>query len=268
MKILKYLALALAISLSSLPMKAQEESKQKDIPVDFKLQLKNMHLWRGLQVTNSAVAATDISVSTKNKMFTFGLWGGAGIDGKYKEFDYYASFQHKGFKLAVWDIYNFSDGAAYPTGKTDLEGKVIPKELKLFNYRGRETAHFVDVSLSYTFQGNFPLTLGWSTIVHGRDRGEMNKKNFYSSYVSASYPVLRDKFIDLELGIAGAFALDGEKGTSANFYAKSAGIVNVNFVASKNIVIGSYTLPVSVMGMWNPANSDGNIQVALDLITF
>lgn len=262
MKIVKYFALALVVSLSSLSLKAQEQNAEKDIPVDFKLQLKNMHLWRGLQVTNSAVAATDISVSTNNRMFTFGLWGGAGIDGDYKEFDYYASFQHKGFKLAVWDIYNFSKNAAYTDGKGGI------KELKLFNYRGRETAHFIDIAASYTFQGNFPLTLGWATVVHGRDRGFSNEKNLYSTYVSASYPVLRDKFIDLELGIAGAFALDAEEGTSANFYGKSAGIVNVNFVASKNIAIGSYTLPISVMGMWNPANNDGNIQVALDLITF
>lgn len=262
MKILKYIVLALALPFFSLPLSAQENNETKDVPIDLAVQLKNMHLWRGLQVTNSAVAATDISISTNNKMFTFGFWGGAGIDGKYKEFDYYASFQHKGFKLAVWDIYNFSKDAEYGDGKGGF------KDLKLFNYRGRETAHFIDVSLAYTISQKFPLTLGWATVVHGRDRGITNEKNLYSTYVSASYPVLRDKFIDLELGIAGAFALDKEKGSSANFYAKSAGIVNVNFVASKKLELGKYTLPVSVMGMWNPANNDGNIQVALDIIRF
>ena len=82
------------------------------------------------------------------------------------------------------------------------------------------------------------------------------------------YPVLRSDYINLDLGIAGAFALSPEKGTDANFYAKDAGIVNVNVVASKKLQLGSYTLPVSVMGMWNPANNNANIQVALDLITF
>lgn len=260
MKALKYVVLALAMSLFSLSLIAQEK---KDIPVGFSFQLKNMHLWRGLQISNEATAAANLFVTDKNQMFTVGLWGGAGFTGKFKEFDYYASFQHKGFKLEVWDIYNFSKDADY-------------NNREMFNYNARETGHFVDVTVGYTFQGGFPLSLSWSTVVFGRDRGnflgelheDYNKRNLYSTYVAASYPILRDKFVDLDLGIAGAFALDPVEGTSQNFYAKSAGIVNVNFVVSKKLEFGKYTLPISIMGMWNPANSEANMQVALDVLTF
>lgn len=263
MKNLKYIVALILIAALSLPlcMNAQEK---KDVPIGVGLQLKNMHLWRGLQVADEFTAAADVYLTDKNQKFKVGLWGGAGLSGNFKEFDYYASFNHNGFSIAVWDIYNFSKGADY-------------NNTEVFNYNARETGHFVDVTIGYTFQGNFPLSLSWSTIVFGRDRalflGNMhekyNKKNLYSTYVAASYKVLRDKFIDLELGIAGAFALDPIKGTSQNFYGKSAGIVNVNFVASKAIKItDSYSIPISVMGMWNPANSNANIQVALDLLTF
>lgn len=260
MKVSKYIVLALAMSILSLSLQAQNE---KESPLGFGLQLKSMHLWRGLQVASEATAAVDVHISDKKNMFTAGIWGGAGFSGKFKEFDYYASFQHKGLQIALWDIYNFSEGASY-------------NNTQVFNYNARETGHFVDLSVGYTFQGSFPLTVSWATVIFGRDRtialdGDAslaNQRNRYSTYVSLSYPVLKDKFIDLELGIAGAFALDPQKGTSANFYADNAGIVNVNFVVSKKLELGKYTLPVSVMGMWNPEGNNANIQIALDVLKF
>lgn len=252
MKAIKYIVLALAMLISTVSLTAQEDKK---FPIGMGLQLKSMHLWRGLQVASEATAAVDIHVSDNKNMFTAGIWGGAGFSGTFKEFDYYAAFENKGFKVALWDIYNFSEGATY-------------NNKQVFNYNARETGHFVDLSVGYTFQGNFPLTINWATVIFGRDRGAVNAKNLYSSYVSMSYPIIKDKFIDLELGIAGAFALDPEEGTSANFYAKHAGIVNINFIATKKLEFGKYTLPVSVMGMWNPAGDNANIQIALDVLSF
>lgn len=252
MKTIKYFVLAAFVLITSVSLTAQEEKKS---PFGMGLQLKNMHLWRGLQVSSEATSAVDLHVSDSKDMFTFGIWGGAGFSGKYKEFDYYASFQNKGFKVALWDIYNFSEGATY-------------NNRQVFNYNARESGHFVDLSVAYTLQGNFPLTVGWATVIFGRDRGALNEKNLYSSYVSLSYPVIRDNLLNVDLGIAGAFALDPEKGTDANFYARHAGIVNVNVVASRNFQLGSYTLPVSVMAMWNPAGNNANVQIALDVLTF
>lgn len=254
---LKFIGALVVCLFASSSAFAQGQTDEKgDFPMSGSLQLKNMHLWRGQQITNTFVGVADISVHDKNKMFSFGLWGGAGINGKYKEFDYYASFQKSGFKIAVWDIYNFSDGATY-------------NNKKLFNYSAHETGHFIDVALSYTLPiKKLPVTVSWATVVFGRDRGAMNKKNLYSTYVSLDCPVLRNHFVDLDLGVAGAFALDPEKGSHANFYGKSNGIVNVNLTVSKDVKLGSYTLPISVMGMWNPENNDGNLQVCFNLFSF
>ncbi len=251
MKSYKYITLSIIISLFlSSGLLAQDKDAYK--PVDFSLQLKNMHLWRGLQVTNTALSAVDLNLKDKSNSFTVGLWGGAGFNGDYKEFDYYMSYAKGGFKVALWDIYNFSKGATY-------------NNHQVFNYSARETGHFIDLSVAYRFQGKFPLNVSWATVIFGRDRGALNEKNLYSTYVSMDYPVLRGKEVDVDLGIAGAFALKPEKGTDAHFYAKDAGIVSVNVTASKKLQLGSYTLPVSVMGMWNPANNEANLQIALDI---
>lgn len=234
-----------------------EAGKRTYQPVDFTLQIKNMHLWRGMEVSDGMTFATDIRLKDKKDMFNFGLWGGISANGSFKEFDYYASFSKAGFILAVWDIYNFSPGASY-------------NNRQMFNYKAKETGHFVDVSASYQFQKNFPLKISWSTIVFGRDRDGLNSKNRYSSYVFAGYPILRHRAVNLDFGIAGAFALDKGKDkdgnlTKANFYGDTAGIVDVNLTASKTLDLWGYKLPVSLMVMWNPQNNYANIQIALNL---
>lgn len=251
MKYFKLTILALSLCLlPSLSLLAQDEEKYT--PVDFSLQLKNMHLWRGLQVTNTALGAVDLHLKDKSNSFTVGLWGGAGFTGDYKEFDYYMSYSKSGFTVALWDIYNFSKDATY-------------NNRQVFNYSARDTGHFIDLSVAYRFQGSFPLNISWATVIFGRDRGASNEKNLYSTYVSMDYPVLRGGIVDVDLGVAGAFALNPEEGTDAHFYAKDAGIVNINVTASKKLKFGNYTLPVSVMGMFNPANNEANLQIALDI---
>lgn len=223
-----------------------------NLPVDMNFQIKNMHLWRGIQVTNELMSDVDVHFMDKNKVWKVGVWGGAGVNGVYKEFDYYVSFAKNGFSAAVWDIYNFSKGATY--NNTDI-----------FNYSARGTGRFIDASIGYRFQGSFPLSINWATVVFGRDRGSENKQNLYSSYVSLSYPLLRNKVVDVDLGLGGAFALNPESGTSANFYGDKAGITDISLTATRKVQLGSFTLPVSVTTALNPVRKEGNIQVAFNL---
>ena len=240
--------IALCSTLGSLEGYSQENK----IPIDFTLQVKNMHLWRGQQVTSAALGAVDLNIKDNKKRFTLGLWGGAGFNGKYKEFDYYVSFEKSGFSIAVWDIYNFSDDVAHNNSQ-------------MFNYRADQTGHFIDVAVAYQLQGKLPLKMSWATVLYGRDRGALNEKNLYSTYVSVDCPVLKHNVVNLDFGIAGAFALNKESGTKANFYGNTAGIVNINVTASKVLQLGKYKLPVAVMAMWNPENNSANLQLAVDL---
>lgn len=260
---MKYFKLFLILFLFPSILFAQDDTLEpsdidtQNYPFDFTLQLKNNHLWRGLEVSPEVTLATDMHIKDKSNTFKFGLWGGAGITGEFKEFDYYFSVSKAGFTLAVWDIYNFSPGVGHNNSK-------------VFNYVADETGHFIDVSLAYRIPKVFPLGVSWSTVVFGRDRGELNDKNRYSSYVAMDYPIVRHSKVNVDLGIAGAFALSKNKDADGNkvdnhFYGKSAGIVNINVVFSKTLKLGSYKLPVSAMAMWNPENNYANIQLAFNL---
>lgn len=122
--------------------------------------LETTHIWRGLEVSKGLTLDNEVAISDNNNHFRFGLWGGMQINGDYKEFDYYVSYTNGGFSASVWDIYNFSDGI-YANDKA----------YRIFNYNSRNTGHFIDATVSYNFGEKFPLTLSWSTILAGRDRG-------------------------------------------------------------------------------------------------
>lgn len=157
MKLLKT-ALALVCILALQQLQAQEDLRSSDLeitdstateykPFSFNLKAKNMHLWKGLRVTDAPVLDVDLNYSSRDGKFKAGLWGGAGVTGYYTEFDYYASYSTNGFSLSVWDINNYSD---FP-------------DAGIFDYDRSTTSHFIDVTLGYAFKP-IPLKLSWSTI--------------------------------------------------------------------------------------------------------
>ncbi|MEX6686738.1 hypothetical protein QTN47_04490 [Danxiaibacter flavus] len=237
---------------SRLHAQTNDEKASAFNPVDFTMQLKNMHLWRGYVVSNTALADVDLGVKTKNGEWKAGVWGAAGFTGVYKEFDYYLSYTKKGFTAAFWDIYNFSENATW-------------NNKEVFNYKDGQCGHILDLSVTYQLQGKFPLKASWATLLYGRDKDSKNDKNRYSTYVELGYPVLKSKKVNLDFGIGGAFALKPETGCDANFYSSKPNIVNINFTASKTVVLGTYALPVSAMVMWNPELNHANIQLALNI---
>ncbi len=261
MKYLKLISFCIAALIVSISTHAQDEKEISFTDyIGGEIQLKTMHLWRGIEVSKEISAITDIYFKTKNDKFRAGLWGGMGVNGDFKEFDYYLSFKHKGFEVSLWDIYNFSPGADY-------------NNKEAFNYKARETGHFLDLRLSYQFQKSFPLKIFWATLVYGRDRDALNEKNRYSSYVELEYPIFTQGGYTLEAGVGGAFALvkgknkDGEK-TNAHFFGDDPNVVDIHLRLSKTFKIGNYKLPVSVMPMWNPEKDYMNMEVALKLLSF
>lgn len=249
-------------------MLATVATAQKNI--DISGLVKTSHLWRGYQISDEVTVAGSIDLMTNDGSFKGGIWGGYGVNGNFKEVDYYLQYSNSGFTVALWDIYNFSPGAAY-------------NNRQAFNYSAGETGHFIDLSLAYRFGSKFPLQVSWATVIFGRDRalndkGEM--KNQYTNYIALDYPVGTFKGIKVDVGIAGAFAfrkahaalvdpitglVTGYEETNANFYGKTNGVVNVNLTVSKDITIGGYKFPVSVGTMWNPMSEDIYMCVAIGL---
>lgn len=214
------------------------------------IELSSMHLWRGQEVSDEVNLVTDVYFKTKGDAFRAGLWGGAGVNGNYKEFDYYASYTVKGLTFAVWDIYNFSPDATY-------------NNRQAFNYKARETGHFIDVSVAYQMPKSFPLKIYYSTIVFGRDRGPLNDNNKYSTFIQLDYPLLSYEGFSLNTSVAGAFSYK----TKANFYGDTGGIVDIRLRLAKDITIAGYKLPIYVMPMWNPQASKMNMQFGVTLFS-
>lgn len=238
------------VSDENIVQERNETEIEKDTKLfHFNLQIKNMHLWKGLHVTDAPMTAADINYTSKNGFLKAGLWGGRGFNGDYTEFDYYIQFMHKGWSLAIWDINNYSD---YP-------------DAKIFDYDRSSTSHFIDVILGYQFQ-QIPLKVSWSTIVQGRDTytnddGEL--KNAYSNYVEASYVVLDKNNWSLSLLAGGAFSFAS---TDAHFYGDDPGLTNLGVIYNRDLnIFDKYTLPVSATASWNPVQDYGAIQVAFNL---
>lgn len=238
------------------------------------------HLWRGLEVGNGLTLNNDVSISDNNGHFKLGLWGGMAVDGDYKEADVYFNFNHSGFNLAVWDLWNFSDG--------------IPGDGRYFNWSARETSHLTDVAISYDFgvKCGFPLSLSWATLVQGRDRGsfsgsELTKsqekaekgydsQNVYSTFVQASYRFYEDEQWAVDGSVGAAFALNpydkvevGGKKVKVennNLYGKSAGVNDVRLGATYKLKVGKWNMPVSGQMMWNPMTSKAYFRASIVLL--
>lgn len=220
-------------------------------PVDFTFQLKSMHLDRGFAVTSAPMVGIDLYCQSEDKHFKVGVWGGTGTTGAYREFDHYLIYQSHGFKFELWDIYNFSDW--------------IPNNKKFFNYNAKESGHLIDLKLSYKFPEEFPLTVLSSTMIYGWDRGKRNKQNLFSTYLQLTYGILKKGQITADIFAAGVFALNPEKGSSANLYLPKSNLANLGVTISKTIKVADFELLVSAMPAWNPGLDQGNIQLALHL---
>lgn len=217
-------------------------------PVDINLQVRTLYVWRGFKVSNTPITDVDMFYISSNGSFKVGLWGGAGLTGDYKEFDYYASYTKLGFTFSLWDINNFSNA--------DTAG--------LFDYRRATTSHIIDATIGYQFKDPFPLSINWSTIIQGRDtyvKANGNLANVYSNYVVLDYKLWKEADVDLHVFAGGGFAFGREK----NFYGSKPNIVNAGIIINKELVVFNYHLPISATAMFSPEHTQGALQLVVNL---
>lgn len=217
--------------------------------------IKNMHLWRGLQVADGGVLSADVNIGFFNDGLKVGLWGGTDFTGDYKEFDYYISYSKSGFTIALWDIFNYSPDLTFSKD--------------IFNYKKKETGHFIDLSVAYDFDHalNVPLRLSWATILAGRDLN-MKTKNRYSTFVYGEYSVFRNDNWIVDLGLGGTFAFNRSKADDdANFYGED-GINQISLKTTYKLKIRKFEMPLFAHAMWNPDEKSGYLQVGVDLFAF
>ncbi|WP_133641774.1 hypothetical protein [Sphingobacterium paludis] len=217
------------------------------------LQLRNNHLWRGIEVASGLVYTGDIKLAYKNVYG--GFWAAGNTSGSYKEFNNFVGYKHKRFAVELWDIYNFSPDATY-------------NNTEFFNYRNNETGRFFDFRTFYTLSETVPLIISWNTVLFGRDRDLQNSKNKFSTFVSGEYPIVKNEQIEVRGRLGYSFALNNGEGEQANFFSRNAGFNEISLMLSRNLKVGDIVLPLGLWGMWNPVDNRAFLQFSVQAYSF
>jgi len=260
----KLLIICLA-SLGTGNLFAQENTETRDNGrLDFTANIQTNHLWRGLIITDKPVVMGNLSYALdKDKKWKIGIWGASSMtddkdDTHYKEINYYIQYSDGRFYIGLWDLFN----------SRNINTEVASENI--FNYSNRRTTHIIDLRTNYTFGPSFPINIEANIMLYGgANAGEVvlnpdgsYKRNKYSTYVQASYPVMANKKVNLDAFLGAGFALNDKNFLYGNGKS-SFDIVNVGIKASKSLRFSEhYSLPVSMTAMWNPSNQFARIQLA------
>jgi hypothetical protein len=214
-------------------------TKKRGTVVNFTATIKNQHYWRGYAVGPSPMMTALVSISGKKSGLEIGTWNGFAFDGGFKDCDLYAQWSKKGFTLALWDVFNYSDYSVDPA----MAGYGDHGTADYFNYNSGETRHFFDLSVGYDIPKT-KLNLFLATIIAGRD-WNADGSNIYSTYAKASYNLKSKNDVSITPYVSYSFALNYKGGsTGYTFYdwtpksqGKSSGFSEIGVNFSKSIKI-------------------------------
>ncbi|QYN49872.1 MULTISPECIES: hypothetical protein [Apibacter] len=248
---MKKILILLTVLISSISLYSQEIER-----LDFNLSLRSNHFWRGITVTDGAMADVDINYALDHKKYLkLGVWGGIGLgdtNGQhYHEINYYLHYSTGKWGVGVWDVFN-------STGRLK-----DAKDNDIWNYDHKTTGHRFDFRGYFVFCDSFPLKLDYGTSFYGADRNEKGDQR-WSTYTGLNYPIIKGKVVDLDIFCGAAFGLAGK----SSFYGNEKhdfDIVNAGITASKDVTVLGYKLPVSATAMWNPSRKEARVQIATSL---
>ncbi|MFY0715308.1 hypothetical protein J1D01_16725 [Seonamhaeicola sp. NFXS20] len=246
----------------------QDENKNDYKAFTADAHLKNMHLWHGFVVHPGAMVATSLQYNSRNKKFTFGVWGGASfttvdvvnkntgenVAAHYQEFSIYTAYRlsNKFFVEAV--THNNYTGV-------EERGDV----LHYWSYDKTQGYNFVDISFGYNISSKILLYL--ATIVGGgagdyEVQTDGSLKNSWTHYFEVNSKVWEKADANLLLFAGGAWSFITDK----TFYTEGAGnLINVGVTFSDKIRIGNHKLPIGVTAMWNPEQEKTVLQLDVTL---
>jgi len=234
------LTLILILIGSTQLITAQSEGK-----FDVGLDVKNMHYWRGLRVSDGLVTAPTIGYYKGG--FSVYAWGGMSVNGNYREVSHIISYETGGFNITLLDIFNFS-------------GQDNPE---FFNYDKDETIHLIDLSVGYHFGESFPLNIKAATILYGNDRLASGDAR-YSTYLEAGYGFsLHNTKIEPFTAFGTTLAADAVSGLYTGN--KASGIVQIGLMVSKKVESSLVSFPVDVKLGYNPTLNESAIEISVGI---
>lgn len=238
----KKLYKVLLIGFLLLSFTAQQSEAQGRF--DVNLEVKNMHYWRGLRVSNGFVTAPMIGYY--NKGFSAFTWAGLSVGGDYREVSQIISYTKNNFQITLLDIFNFT---------------ALP-DADYFNLKSDETNHITDLSLSYDFKEMLPLKVMLATVVYGNDRNA-NGSNRYSTYLQLGVPFTKETYV-VKPFLAAGFAFQANDDVSL-YGNNSFDLVNVGLKVIKVLVFNEISIPVAGTVGFNPSLKQASAEIAIHL---
>lgn len=186
------------------------------------------YVWRGAYGAGASIQPyAELALGN----FAVGAWGSTALDAtsNAKEVDWYVSYSAGNFSAMITDY--------WWEGEFDDAGSA-------YKYFGKNSNHYYEAALSYTFGDSFPLSLSVSTMFAG-DKDTETDEEQYSTYIALAYP-LTISDVDFEIGVGVT--------PSAGMYADKFSVCSLSLRAAKSITItDKFELPVFVDGIANPA---------------
>jgi len=128
------------------------------------------YVWRGLAYSQSPNIQPSLSYTNNKGNFTIGSWSSYSLADYYGEVDLFTSFDIGAFTISAWDYFTMTN----------------QDKNYYFDYVKKTTNHAIEGSLAYNGPEKFPISLSWSTFLHGNDK-DGNGEYYYSSYFEAGY---------------------------------------------------------------------------------
>lgn len=234
-----------------------QEIELKDSPIDFNVDVKTNHLWRGLVITDKPMVAVFSKLNlNKSASFTAGFWGGMAFSNdddntSYKEINYYVQYAKNRFSIGLWDLFN-TRSVAHPD---------------IWNYDKNTSTHLIDLRTSYTFNERFPLRMEVDVLLYGSGDAQLNGSDLeqrYSTYAEVSYPIIRKSKVNLKAFAGASFSINGDTHLYGDGQ-QNFDLVNVGFTATKTLRFEDLRFPVSATTFWNPSLRIARVQLAVSL---
>lgn len=228
--------LCLLTMLLSFFMISQQAQAQFSLGTD----VMSRYVWRGMDL--GASPSIQPYVEYSNGGFAVGAWGAYSVTGSQgQEADLYVgyTFLEDMISVTVTDYF-------FPCDLMDDN---------YFNYKGGETGHLFEATLSFNGTENLPLTFLVATNFYGDDL-DAEGNNRYSTYAELGYSFATKNDLSLDVFAGANLTAQSEADATAElggFYGDKAGLINLGLTAGKEVEITEkFSLPMSASLITNP----------------
>ena len=225
---------------TAIPTGTNAQSNEKKLI--YRMELGSRLFWRGEKYTESPIIQGITGV--KNKRFylaTAGVY--AFSPHEYHELNFIAEyFVNEQFKIGAIDYFGLTDN--------------INIEHDFLNFKSNTTKHMIDFYFNYSFNGNYPLAVCWSTFLYGPDKNSEGNQR-YSSYIEFVLPFERHGHnFSPYIGIA----------PYSGFYSEKTAVVNAGFKVQKKFIANSnMSLPSEINFILNPYKKKAYISLLIGI---